>query len=165
MSRTDGVAGGTSLALEQQIDTAAFLGLSLRCALLTVATLGLYGFWGRSEARRWLWDATALGGEPLEYGGTGGELLAGFVIKWLAVGGCLLGAWASFRAMGPWGAPLIVLLTGAGGPGRRGGPGRVAGPAHALGAGAPERTTVLGPQAGVIAAPGGAGLPPGARRG
>ena len=113
MSRTDGVAGGTSLALEQQIDTAAFLGLSLRCALLTVATLGLYGFWGRSEARRWLWDATALGGEPLEYGGTGGELLAGFVIKWLAVGGCLLGAWASFRAMGPWGAPLIVLLTGA----------------------------------------------------
>ncbi|WP_374578701.1 DUF898 family protein [Phenylobacterium sp.] len=113
MSRTDGVAGGTSLALEQQIDTAAFLGLSLRCALLTVATLGLYGFWGRSEARRWLWDATALGGEPLEYGGTGGELLAGFVIKWLAVGGCLLGAWASFRAMGPWGAPLIALLTGA----------------------------------------------------
>ena len=114
MSRTDGVAGGTSLAPEQQIDTAAFLGLSLRCGLLSVATLGLYSFWGRSEARRRLWDATGLGGEPLEYGGTGGELLAGFVIKWLAVGGCLLGAWASFRAMGPWGAPLIVLLTGLG---------------------------------------------------
>ncbi|WP_374657602.1 DUF898 family protein [Phenylobacterium sp.] len=110
MSRTDVAPGGTSLSPEQHLDTEAFRALSLRGALLAVPTLTLHRFWGRSETRRWLWDATDLGGDPLDYGGSGGELLAGFLIKWLVIGGCLLGAWTSLQAMGAWGAPLIVLL-------------------------------------------------------
>ena len=103
MSRTDVAPGGTSLSPEQHLDTEAFRALSLRGALLAVPTLTLHRFWGRSETRRWLWDATDLGGDPLDYGGSGGELLAGFLIKWLVIGGCLLGAWTSLQAMGAWG--------------------------------------------------------------
>ena len=47
------------------------------CSLLTV---GVYSFWGRTEMRRYLWSNTQVLGEPLEYTGTGKELLLGFLI-------------------------------------------------------------------------------------
>jgi uncharacterized membrane protein YjgN (DUF898 family) len=57
-----------------------FLRLSLLNGLLRVLTLGVYHFWGKTEVRQRLWSAVRIDGEPLEYRGTGGELLRGFVI-------------------------------------------------------------------------------------
>lgn len=43
-------------------------------------TLGLYRFWLITDLRRHLLGHTLVGGEPLEYTGTAGELLRGFLI-------------------------------------------------------------------------------------
>lgn len=43
--------------------------------LLTIATLGLYFFWGRTAIRRYLWETTFIDSEPLSYRGTGFEKL------------------------------------------------------------------------------------------
>lgn len=57
-----------------------FLRVSLLNGLLRILTLGLYHFWGKTEVRRRIWSAVRIDGEPLEYRGTGGELLRGFLI-------------------------------------------------------------------------------------
>jgi uncharacterized membrane protein YjgN (DUF898 family) len=48
--------------------------------LLALPTLGFWRFWGRTRVRRYLWENTTLWGEPLEYTGTGKELLIGFLV-------------------------------------------------------------------------------------
>jgi uncharacterized membrane protein YjgN (DUF898 family) len=48
--------------------------------LLTIVTLGLYRFWAKTRLRRFLWAHTSIGGDRLEYAGTGSELLRGFLI-------------------------------------------------------------------------------------
>ena len=57
-----------------------FVVLSLINTLLRIATLGIYHFWGKTEVRQRIWSAVRVDGEPLEYRGTGGELLRGFLI-------------------------------------------------------------------------------------
>lgn len=57
-----------------------FLSLSLFNALLRILTLGVYHFWGKTEVRQRIWSAVRIDGQPLEYRGTGGELLRGFLI-------------------------------------------------------------------------------------
>jgi uncharacterized membrane protein YjgN (DUF898 family) len=47
--------------------------------LLTLATLGIYHFWGKSKKRAYLWSRTLLDGEPWEYRGHGKELFVGFL--------------------------------------------------------------------------------------
>ena len=54
-------------------------GLSFLNFLLSIVTLGIYGFWGRTEVRKRIWSSVRLGGEPLEYTGTGKELFVGFL--------------------------------------------------------------------------------------
>ena len=54
-------------------------GLGFYNTLLTLLTLGVYSFWGRTEVRRRLWSMVRLNGEPLEYTGTGKELFLGFL--------------------------------------------------------------------------------------
>lgn len=106
--------GGGSLTLAQSLDAQAFLPLSLRHGVLNLVTLGLYGFWGRSETRRWLWGATDLDGEALDYGGVGVELLIGFFAKFALVGVALQVALAAVRGFGLWGAPVaLAALVGA----------------------------------------------------
>lgn len=56
------------------------LGLALKNAALTVATLTLYRFWARTAMRRRLWSRVWIMGDPLEYTGTAGELVRGFLI-------------------------------------------------------------------------------------
>jgi len=58
----------------------AFARLLARGSLLTLPTLGLYRFWLITDIRRHLWGNTVIAGEPLEYAGSGGELLRGFLI-------------------------------------------------------------------------------------
>jgi uncharacterized membrane protein YjgN (DUF898 family) len=57
-----------------------FVGLSLLNGVLRVLTVGVYHFWGKTEVRQRIWSAVRIDGEPLEYRGTGGELLRGFLI-------------------------------------------------------------------------------------
>ena len=57
-----------------------FLWLSIKNFLLSVMTLGIYYFWGKTEVRRRIWRAIHVNGEPLEYTGTGWELFKGFLI-------------------------------------------------------------------------------------
>ena len=58
----------------------SFLSQSIRGFGLSLATLGLYSFWARAEARRQLHRAIRIEGQPLDYTGTGGEALAAFVM-------------------------------------------------------------------------------------
>lgn len=58
----------------------AYFGLLLRNLLLSLVTLGVYSFWGRTRQRQYLWGHTLLLGEPLEYTGTGKELFISFLI-------------------------------------------------------------------------------------
>lgn len=60
-------------------DDAEFRRLVTKGALLEIATAGFYRFWLATRIRRHLWGATILGGDPLEYLGTGRELLYGFL--------------------------------------------------------------------------------------
>ena len=53
-------------------------GACLLNAVMMLLTLGIYGFWGRTEIRRRMWSSIRFMGEPLAYHGTPQELLKGF---------------------------------------------------------------------------------------
>jgi len=55
-------------------------GLGLLNTLLTILTLGIYSFWGRTEVRRRIWSMVRMNGEPFAYTGTGKELFLGYII-------------------------------------------------------------------------------------
>jgi uncharacterized membrane protein YjgN (DUF898 family) len=55
-------------------------GLCLLNMLLIIITLGIYWFWARAEYRRYMWQMVRIEGEPLEYTGTGRELLVGYLM-------------------------------------------------------------------------------------
>src|SRR5258706_3707487 len=63
----------------------SLVGLSLLNLILTILTLGIYSFWGKTEVRRRIWSSIRLNDEPLAYTGTGGELLIGFVLVFAVV--------------------------------------------------------------------------------
>src|SRR6218665_3885418 len=46
---------------------------------LTVITLGIYSFWGKTRMRRYVTGSFKLGGDHFEYTGTGKELFIGFL--------------------------------------------------------------------------------------
>lgn len=54
--------------------------------LLTLITLGIYRFWGKTRIRKYVWSHTSLRGERLEYTGTGLELFLGFLFAVLVFG-------------------------------------------------------------------------------
>ena len=64
----------------------SFFGIQIVNLLLTIVTLGIYRFWGKTRYRRYLWSETRLGDEPLEYRGTGLELLIGAILAVLLIG-------------------------------------------------------------------------------
>jgi uncharacterized membrane protein YjgN (DUF898 family) len=59
--------------------------LSILNGILRILTLGVYHFWGKTEVRQRIWSAVRINGEPLEYRGTGGELLRGFLVVFFLV--------------------------------------------------------------------------------
>lgn len=61
------------------------IGLSLINTLLRILTLGIYGFWARTEVRKRIWSGIRLNGEPLVYTGTGKELFLGFLFVFFVV--------------------------------------------------------------------------------
>jgi uncharacterized membrane protein YjgN (DUF898 family) len=60
-------------------------GLGLLNTLLTILTLGIYSFWGRTEVRRRIWSMVRMNGEPFAYTGTGKELFLGYVVVFFIV--------------------------------------------------------------------------------
>ncbi len=58
---------------------------------LSILTLGIYRFWGRTRIRRYIWSQTGLLGEPLEYSGRGVELFLGFLFALVLIYGPVLG--------------------------------------------------------------------------
>mgnify|MGYP003383171532 CR=1 FL=1 len=60
-------------------------GLSFINFLLSMVTLGIYSFWGKTEVRRRIWSSIRLQGEPFHYTGTGRELLLGFLFAFFVV--------------------------------------------------------------------------------
>jgi uncharacterized membrane protein YjgN (DUF898 family) len=63
----------------------SLVGTCLFNAFMTLITVGVYSFWGRTEIRRRLWASVRLDGEPLAYHGTGLELFKGFLGALLVV--------------------------------------------------------------------------------
>lgn len=57
---------------------------------LTIVTLGIYRFWATTRTRRYLWGNTHFIGTPLEWTGTGVELLIGFILALVFFGVPLL---------------------------------------------------------------------------
>ena len=63
-------------------------------SLRTLATLGVYRFWGKTRVRRYLWSRVSFLGDRVEYTGTGRELLLGFIAAIVVLGflgGSLIG--------------------------------------------------------------------------
>jgi uncharacterized membrane protein YjgN (DUF898 family) len=54
-------------------------GIFIRNVLLSVLSLGIYRFWGRTRLRRYLWSHVSFLGDRFEYTGTGRELFRGFM--------------------------------------------------------------------------------------
>ena len=75
----------------------SFVELAWRHFGLTVATLGLYVFWARAEARRELHRCIHVSGRPLDYSGTGREGLISFAIA-LLITFALVGMFLSYVA-------------------------------------------------------------------
>ncbi|MDL2279530.1 DUF898 domain-containing protein [Desulfovibrio sp. OttesenSCG-928-G11] len=57
-----------------------YLVILLHKWLFSLLTLGIYSFWGKTRARKYLWSQTHVLGEALEYTGTGRELFVSFLI-------------------------------------------------------------------------------------
>lgn len=58
---------------------------------LSILTLGIYRFWGKTRIRRYVWSQTSLLGEPLEYTGRGIELFLGFLFALVLIYGPIVG--------------------------------------------------------------------------
>ena len=54
--------------------------LALKVAVLTLLTLGIYRFWGKTRIRRYIWSSAELDGDRFEYTGTGLEKFLGFLL-------------------------------------------------------------------------------------
>ncbi len=61
------------------------LGLTIINFLLSVVTLGIYSFWGKTAIRQHIWSSIHINEEPVEYTGTGWELFLGALIVGLLI--------------------------------------------------------------------------------
>lgn len=59
--------------------------LAVTVALLTLVTLGIYRFWGKTRIRKYIWSSTVGDGDAFEYTGTGLEKFLGFLVAVVAL--------------------------------------------------------------------------------
>jgi uncharacterized membrane protein YjgN (DUF898 family) len=81
-------------------------GIWLSNLLLTIVTLGIYGFWGRKRIRQYLASQVTLNGDPMEYQGTVAEHVIG-TIKFVGV---ILALYMLFGAIFPLPQPDIETM-------------------------------------------------------
>lgn len=72
-------AAAPSLKLAYKGQGGDFFILILKNVFLTLVTLGIYAAWARTGRRRFIWRHMEVGGHPLEYTGTGGEMFVGYL--------------------------------------------------------------------------------------
>jgi uncharacterized membrane protein YjgN (DUF898 family) len=88
--------------------------LYLKLFFLSIFTLGIYSFWGRTEIRKYHWSRTSFAKQPFDYHGTGKELFFG----WLKVIGIYVGFYAVMvllaLTLGQEGAILIGVIVALG---------------------------------------------------
>ncbi|MBF0247270.1 MAG: DUF898 domain-containing protein [Alphaproteobacteria bacterium] len=70
----------THALIRQHVAPGALFKIVLVNLALTILTLGIYRFWGKTRVRRYLWGHVELMGERLEYTGTGAELFKGALV-------------------------------------------------------------------------------------
>ena len=73
-------SAGDTIGISWSGPTWGLVGLGFINFLLSVVTLGIYHFWGKTEVRRRLAASIRINSEPMEYTGTGLELFLGFII-------------------------------------------------------------------------------------
>lgn len=81
--------------------------------LLTLITLGIYRFWGKTRIRKYVWSHTSLRGERLEYTGTGLELFLGFLFALLVFGGPIFLVYVWLFASPPRDPLTLILIVAA----------------------------------------------------
>ncbi|MEZ5924824.1 MAG: DUF898 family protein [Hyphomicrobiaceae bacterium] len=79
------VATGEPVRVSWEGSPWSLAGLGLLNTVLTILTLGIYSFWGRTEARRRIWSMIRMNGEPFVYTGTGLELFLGYIIVFFII--------------------------------------------------------------------------------
>lgn len=89
-----------------------FLPIAATNLLLTLVTLGFYRFWATARERRYLWSRTRFHGEPLEWAGTGKEMLIGFLVAMLLFLPLVLFLNFGMQALILRGEPLLATLGG-----------------------------------------------------
>ncbi len=86
MDQHVGSAEGTPASAHLRwVHPMGLISLSFTNYVLSIVTLGIYSFWGKTEVRKRLWSAIRLEGEPLLYTGTGKELFLGFLFVFFLV--------------------------------------------------------------------------------
>ena len=70
---------GSPLLIAWEGNPWSLTGLCFLNMLLIIITIGIYWFWARTEYRRFMWQMVRVENEPLEYTGTGKELLIGYL--------------------------------------------------------------------------------------
>jgi uncharacterized membrane protein YjgN (DUF898 family) len=80
MTEIGGVAGATGYERVTYEDRPGLVGLLSKNFFLTLITIGIYRFWAATRLRRYLWSNIRIGGDGLEYTGTGRELFLGFLV-------------------------------------------------------------------------------------
>lgn len=91
-------------------DVGNMISTALSNMLLSILTLSIYRFWGKTNVRRQLWSATRAWGDPLEYTGTGKELFIGFLVVLVIIYLPLVAGFASAQVLLVSGNPLGALL-------------------------------------------------------
>ena len=78
-------AENQSLKFAHHGNAGELFGLVAINSVLNIITLLFYRFWAKTRVRAYLWRRTALGGDPMEYSGTGKEMFLGFLVAFGAV--------------------------------------------------------------------------------
>jgi uncharacterized membrane protein YjgN (DUF898 family) len=58
----------------------SLMSLAMVTGLLSLITLGIYRFWGKTRIRKYFWGNTQIAGDAFEYTGTGLEKFLGFLV-------------------------------------------------------------------------------------
>jgi len=78
LQSADGIAGRSKFVYDGRLGELYVI--FIKNVLLSIITLGIYRFWGKTRVRRYLWSHTSLLGDRFEYTGTGKELFLGFLV-------------------------------------------------------------------------------------
>ena len=97
--------------LEYDGATGTVVKIAVSNSLRTLATLGVYRFWGKTRVRRYLWGRVSFLGDRAEYTGTGRELLLGFIAA-IVVLGLLGGSFFGIEMVAGMDHPLYAAVEG-----------------------------------------------------